>query len=84
MPFNNTFTLKYETNLPEEMNEIPFVSFLPKQYRNNYSCIACNYFKRLEKELMCLDKSLWEFFGGLGWGGTVVILLNMHGLLHTL
>ena len=43
MPFNNTFTLKYETNLPEEMNEIPFVSFLPKQYRNNYSCIACNY-----------------------------------------
>ena len=94
MPFNNTFTLKYETNLPEEMNEIPFVSFLPKQYRNNYSCIACNYLfcvlnclkkfnvsiKRLEKELMCLDKSLWEFFffwGGGGWGGTVVILLNM-------
>ena len=26
---------------------------------------------------MCLDKSLWEFFGGVGWGGTVLILLNM-------
>ena len=29
---------------------------------------------------MGLDKSLWEFFfwgGGVGWGGTVVILLNM-------
>ena len=27
---------------------------------------------------MDLDKSLWEFFfWGGGWGGTVVILLNM-------
>ena len=44
MPFNNTFTLKYETNLPDEINKITvpdvvhlLLSFLHKQYRNDYS-----------------------------------------------
>ena len=36
---NNTFTRKYETNLPDEIIKIPVqVSFLHKQYRNDYSC----------------------------------------------
>ena len=32
---------------------------------------------------MGLDKSLWEFFRGVGWGGTVANIIK-HGLLHTL
>ena len=25
---------------------------------------------------MGLDKSLWEFFGGVGWGGTVADIIE--------
>ena len=45
MPFyiNNTFTRKYETNLPDEIIKIPVqVSFLHKKYWDDYSCIAFN------------------------------------------
>ena len=32
---------------------------------------------------MGLDKSLWEFFWGVGWGRTVANIIE-HGLLNTL